>query len=341
MSKKYMLFTCKTICLVALYLSIVIPVSNAETWSRVKVVTLTGWEYQNVTVETVPNQPFIVIINPDGATKQLSRSNIALILDESGKDITAMVLANLSGAKAAPDDTTAVSTSTSSGHGSPELPLRRSSKDYRTIRRRPPGLIYGPRYRLAMSGGGGYSFATGDWFSGLNNGLSFNACGRLALTECFYIGVSYRYQRLGVDRNLEESYIVVYDEYGYPVGTLSVDFDVYLNETYFLVGFMTEPATYTSPLAFLEIGLGGIDHNIKATVSDGTEAASASMDETKFGLLMTVGGVFPFNKTLGLCLEGNMRITGQGDSNPYDYYDQGSSGVLFGVGISLVMMVGK
>lgn len=317
-----------------------IPNTKAEIWSRVKVITLTGWEYDNMTIETIPNASYIVIINPDGATKKMSRSNISIILDENGKDITSIVLVNPTIVKTAPDDTTAISELTPNSRASTEIPSMRPNEDYRTIRQRSPSLIYGARHRFSISGGSGYSLTVGDWFEGLTNGLSFNACGRLTLTNNIYIGFSYRYQSLGVDSELEGSYII-YDEYGNPVAIVSVDFDVYLNEIYGLIGFMTDPSTYTKPFAFFEVGFGGIDHNIKATASDGSNVASVSTDETKFGMLMTVGGVFPFNKTIGLCLEGNMRITGEGNSYSYNYYQQGSTGVLFGAGISLVIMVGK
>jgi hypothetical protein len=329
----------KFICLVSLCLFCLISNVQAETWSRVKVVTATGWEYNDVTVETVPDQPYILIVNPDGASKRMSRSNISVILDAQGKDITASVLANTTGAKTSADDTTGMSTATPNSENSSEMPAASPIRRIRPMRQRPPNMVSGARYRFAISGGSGYSFASGDWFEGLTNGLSFNLCGRLTLTNNIYIGLSYRYQKLGVDSDLESSYLV-YDEYGYPI-LISLDFDVHLNETFFLVGVMTEPYTYEKPFAFLEVGLGGMGHHIKATAASGGESASANYDETKFGMLIAVGGVIPFNQTTGLCLEGNMRLTGEGSSYSYNYEYQGSSGILFGVGVNLMIMLGK
>ena len=165
----------KLICLVSLCFCCVISNAHAETWSRVKVVTVTGWEYADVTIETVPEQPYIMIVNPDGATKRMSRSNISVILDESGKDITALVLANTPGAKAASDDTSGVSTSTPSNETPTGMPVATPIQNPHKMRQRQSNLTYGARYRVALSAGGGYSFATGDWFEGMNNGLSARA----------------------------------------------------------------------------------------------------------------------------------------------------------------------
>ena len=328
------------ICLVSLCLWCVISSANAETWHRVKVITVTHWVYDNVTVETIPNEPFIVVVNPNGATIRISRSSVSVILDEKGKDITAVVLESPPGAELDSDDTSSVSTSTPRSETSTEMPAVSPLRDYRTMCQPQPYLTYGVRYRFAILGGSGYSFATGHWFDGMTNGLSFNACGRLTLAKDVYVGLSYRYQKLGVDSKMKGPY-VLYDDYGNVIGIVALDFDVHLTETYFLVGLMTEPYTYRSPFAFLEFGLGGVGHHIKATATNGREIASASYDETKFGVLFTVGVVFPFNQTVGLSLEGNMRLTGQGGSGSYDYAYQGTSGALFGVGTNLVIMLGK
>ncbi|MBN2602874.1 MAG: hypothetical protein JXA91_01925 [Candidatus Thermoplasmatota archaeon] len=338
MQKKCERILSKKIYLVALCIWFIMPSAIAETWIKVKVTTVTGWQYQNVTVETVPDKPYIVIINPDGATKQISRANIALILDENGKDITAIVFEDTAGTGTTTGDTENISQS--DDPSSPNMSFRKSSDNTPITPWHSRDLIYGPRYKVALLAGVGHSMTTGEWFEGLTSGQSFNVCGRMNLVDNIYIGLGYRYQTLGIDSDMENSFFI-YDEYGYPSSSVDVDFNVHLNETYFLIGFITESSTYKSPFGFIEVGLGAIDHNFEVTLSQGTEVVSASSDESKFGLLMSLGGVLPFNETFGLCFDGNIRLTGQGDSDTYDDYYEGSSGALYGFGISLIIMLGK
>jgi len=294
---------------------------HAETFENVKLVTLTGWEYVNVTIQTVEGEPHVVVISEEGGQKKISRSNIRLILDQAGKDITAAVLGRVAPAPELQDGTVR------------QTPSGTSVPDYRSGNR--SGYLYGPRYRVALSCGLGYGLTMGQWFEGLTSGLAFDFTGRIALTENVYFGLTYRYQNLGVED--EWSYVDLYDDYGVWLGTVEVEWDVHLSEVYGLVGFMTESKGLTKPFGFGEMGFGAIGHSMSVKAA-GVPGAGSSTNESKFGMLLVSGGVFPLSKTVGLCLQADMRLTGSGS----EYGEgTGTSGVLMGIDASLILLLGK
>ena len=328
----------ETLGLIVLYSWIIVPCARAETWSNVTVVTLTGWEYANVTVESVSNDPSIVIINADGGRKKLSRSNVSVILDQKGKDITGSVLGGAATSGRPADNT--VTESPAQIPARPEIgePSKPSPSHFRQ-RRGDRDLLFEPRFRVSFSGGPGYSFATGEWFEGMSDGPAFNVTGRVALGRIYFLGATYRYQTVGVDPGWEGNFIL-YDDYGNPI-TVSVDFDIHFHEIFVVFGMMTEPATYTTPIGFFDIGLGSVGHSITVTATDGRDVESGGLDESKFGMIMTGGGIFPLSRSLGISLEANVRLTGQGNPAPYEYNETGSSGALIGAAVNLVLFLGR
>jgi len=202
-------------------------------------------------------------------------------------------------------------------------------------------LRYGPRFKAMLSGDVGYGFATGDWYDGITSGFAAEGAVRLGISRDFFLGFSYKHQWLGVEDSHKE--LCYYDEFGdYRCDPL--DWDVALNEYYFIFGWMTPVLTYEAPFAYLEVGIGGIEHDMSLGASTSDEFASAETDDTKFGMLFAVGGVFPFSKEIGLNLEADMRVTGEGDEyypcEPCGYYS-GSTGFLFGFKVGLVVMFGS
>lgn len=203
-------------------------------------------------------------------------------------------------------------------------------------------MPYGPRFRIMLAGSAGYSFAAGDWFDGLTSGFTGGAALRLAVDRRFYIGFSYDRQWLGVEDWAES----LCDDFGSGYECIPLDWDVHLDEYYFLIGFMSPVINSSSPFAYFEMGFGGVSHSFE--VSGATAEAYSSVDtgETEFGMLFAIGGVFPLTKEIGFTAEGNVRLTG-GDSgcgscDPYyGYYGYGSSGSLWGFKAGFVVMFGE
>ncbi|HUU46832.1 MAG TPA: hypothetical protein VM118_13970, partial [Acidobacteriota bacterium] len=84
-----------------------------------------------------------------------------------------------------------------------------------------------------------------------------------------------------------------------------------------------------------------MDHNLTLTITDGSDDASVTVDETKFGLLFGGGGILPFSRNLGLCLIGSIRLKPGTDSRSYSSSDPPESGgSIFGAAISLVVLLG-
>lgn len=201
-------------------------------------------------------------------------------------------------------------------------------------------LSYGPRFKAMFSGGVGYGFATGEWFEGITSGFAAEGAVRLGLSRDFFLGFSYKHQWLGVEDSYKE--LCFYDEYS-EYECVPFDWDVELNEYYFIFGWITPVLTYESPFAYVEMGIGGVEHDMSLGASVGDEYASAETDVTKFGMLFAVGGVFPVGRDIGLNVEADMRLTGEGDERdscePCGDY-AGSTGFLFGFKVGLVAMFG-
>ncbi|HUU45918.1 MAG TPA: hypothetical protein VM118_09310, partial [Acidobacteriota bacterium] len=191
----------------------------------------------NVSVESVPSEPYIVMVNQDGGRKQFSRSNIRMVLDQQGADISNLVLHPTGGDSSSPADSLSRAVVSPPNDFKPDKTTEKSKVGDRGYSNRPEYLLYGSRFRFALSGGVGYGAATGDWFEGFNSGLAWGLAGRLALTDYIFIGLSYRHQKLELDSELQ-------------VGP-SARFDFDLNEAYFLIGFMTRATDYNDAIGFL------------------------------------------------------------------------------------------
>jgi hypothetical protein len=212
----------------------------------------------------------------------------------------------------------------------------------RTYPRRYPRrqmISYAPRFRGMIAGGVGYTIPTGDWFSGMTSGFTAGGAVRLAVNERFYLGFSYDRQWLGIEKSFETLCLQGDEDYA----CYSVDWDIHLDEFFFLLGWMSPVLDDGSPFAYAEFGLGGIKHVIEAVAPAGGPSASVTTDETKFGLLIAVGGVFPFTREIGLNIEGTMRLTGESGDEYDPYYGSyaGSGGALFGFKVGLVAMLGS
>ena len=189
-----------------------------------------------------------------------------------------------------------------------------------------------------FAAGAGYGITAGDWFEGMTSGFAGGGAIRLGISESLFLGFSYNRQSLGVEASLKE---LCFEDY---YDCVPLDWDVHLDEFYFMFGWMSPVLDYSSPFAYVELGFGGLKHVIGVGASVGDASASVETDETKFGMLIAAGGVFPLSREIGVNIEGTMRLTGEGGSgyDPYGYGSySGSSGVLFGFRIGLAAMLGS
>ncbi len=207
-------------------------------------------------------------------------------------------------------------------------------------------IPHGPRFKIMLAGTAGYGFAAGDWFEGFSSGFTAGGAVRLAVDRRFYLGFSYDRQWLGTE-DWNES---LCDDFESGYECIPLDWDVHLDEYYFLIGFMSPVVNYMSPFAYFEMGLGGVDHSFVVSGATAEKSSTVTSGETEFGMLFALGGVYPLSKEIGVAVEGNVRVTG-GDSgcgscDPYyDYYDYyhyyGSSGSIWGFKAGIVVMFGE
>lgn len=312
----------------------------AAVWEDVTVVTLGGWEYRGVSLDVSSDSTFVELIDAGGGRKRLTNSNIRLVLDARGKDITAAVLAGEAPPIHTSDtaDSSQVAEPMERIRTGPPVPATSGAGPHAAARSSSGIRAQGLRFRAMLTGGLGYGVPTGDWFEGMTSGLAIDFTGRIAVSSALYLGLAYKHQKLGVDEDYEGA-MTLYDYYGSPY-TVWIDMDVHLTEVYGLMGFYSDPMRDTQPFGYFEVGLGSIAHKVEATVSYEGMSESGDSSESKFGLLLAGGGTLPLNPTVGLTLEGSMRLTGSGDSNPYDYSDTGTSGFLFGIRFGATLLLG-
>jgi len=191
------------------------------------------------------------------------------------------------------------------------------------------------RYRLMLTGALGTGVPSGTWFDGFSSGMATNLAGRLALTGNLFIGVAFQRQDLGVKNN--PSYVEVQDDYGY-WHNVKLDIKAHLQETYFLIGANSIPRRETDPIGYGELGIGPIKHTIEATASLESVSASQSTDETKVGVLLGAGAIIPLGESVGVIAQGDMRITGSGETSSDE--STSSTGILFGLRAGLALMLG-
>ena len=177
------------------------------------------------------------------------------------------------------------------------------------------------RFRLALGGGGGVSTPAGEWFDGIDGGSAWELNARYAINANLWLGLSYRHQDLEPTTKFS-------DRPG--------DLTFYLHEGYFLLGLSRSVGGDRAPIAYLQFGLGAVDHNL----SDNSVNPEFGFHEDRLGVLAGIGAIVPLSSSLGIDVEAQVRGTGQGASNPYDP-NSGTTGVLLGLSARVVWMVGR
>jgi hypothetical protein len=273
----------------------------------------------------------VVLTNPDGSQKTLSKSNISLILDRKGKDITAEVLHNGSHDALNQNNLDKYQNNSNNGTYGNNTGLN-SAKASRSGLGQNYYLV--PRFRLCLFLGYGYSMTTGRWFDGLTDGSAIITGARISITENIFLGFNYRRQGIGVDQDyLENLFHQMYGHYD-----VNISADATFNEFFFAVGWMTEPFRPTQPLGFTEFGIGSINHKFEFKIDTDYPEQSLTTDENKLALLWTGGAIIPFNENVGICIKGSMRLTGSGSQYEYGVEYQGTSGLLLGLDTELVFL---
>jgi hypothetical protein len=197
-----------------------------------------------------------------------------------------------------------------------------------------------PAHRSAsfiLSGGAGIGAPSGEWFDGFTAGVAADVTARVRVEDTFFLGVNYRYQKLGVSGGGEGT---LYDDLGNPY---QVRVGLHLSEYYLMVGRVWENRYRRSLAWYCDVGLGVVAHTLSAEVSTGGASASGSEQESKFGVLLDGGGIVPLGGNLGFNFEGNMRITGSSanSSSYYGYDPYRNMGLLWGLKGGLALMLGR
>ena len=188
----------------------------------------------------------------------------------------------------------------------------------------------GPRFRVMLTGGAGYGADVHRLSHYRSSGGVGSGTLRFAFARDFYLGFSYKRQKLGVEDSFTEE--TGEDQRGNPVPT-SLNWDISLDEMMLVFGWTSSPSSWKSPITYADVGAGAIKVIESATRSDGSRYAAADENETMFALLLTAGGIIPLFREVGLNLEGDWIVT---SLNPRHQVWEN----LFALRIGLAVMLG-
>ena len=310
----------------------------ADTWLNVDVVTKSGVEYLGVRLDFDPrsDSDTLTVTRSEGSIIELLTEEIFMILDSRGERITDMVLRTGSGevyTKYEPvePDNTAVDPSD----------VKRMIEGTRKTKHKGDGKVTvkrSTRFKLAFSAGTGYSGTYGDWFEGMESGPDIWATMKVKAFETYYFGAHFKRQSVGVANSILGTYEVC-DYYG--CYNFNIDeYNIHLNEYYFIVGRRTPDEVNRSAVFYVDMGLGAVSHNFDITMSDGDSRVNDKSSLTKMGVYTAGGAMIPFNSKVGLALDFSMRITGTSGETVNGIRYKGSSGILFGAHAGIVVFIG-
>jgi len=254
------------------------------TWQHVSVVDAFGWEHTDVTIHWVGQGEALRIRRADGASRVFAANQILHIYDASGNEITAAVAeASEKGhQQALPKNLTA-------GNGGYTAPV--ADATLADLRTPAPRL-----FSFSFDAGIGYATHAGTWFSGLDDGMNYQAGIRIAIDGKRYLHFVFSQQDLGTQT--EDVYFGGYDSFGNELyGTIDIEFT--LREYQFLIGkfkhIQHESGRRTA--GYFEYGFTVMEHRYTTT-----DYGGAADTTTKLGLVLEGGILVVMSKGVALDL---------------------------------------
>ncbi len=250
-------------------------------WDHMTVETWDGWLYHDVTVEAAENEGYLRVVRGDASQRVFAYAEVRTIWTESGTDVTEQFI---------PDDAVLFE---------PQEPPRWGR---RVPDDAPPPQIDPevPRFRAAVSAGVGWGLPMGDWFTGLEDGVSYAFQVRAAVQRYVYLTAVLRNQSMDVSGYMPN----------YPGGYQVFSGTGHLHQFAMGVGFMPGRATYRQPVPYLELMLAaashGLDYDARGDVGDYVE----QLNDDQFAFVGQFGALVPLNANLALDLQAHWVYTG-------------------------------
>lgn len=218
-------------------------VAPATVWVGVKVVDAQGWEYAGVRLRWVQDGTALEIRRADGAIKLFPPEQVTRVFDAGGADITNEVGTARSGVLTpAPG----LPQTDASGAEFVPAPAKRG-----TTLSAVSGLNSRRLFDMAIDANVGIASASGNWYAGLDAGMSVAGGIRFMTSDRDYIHFVYRYQSLG-----QQSF-EVYD-FSYRV----IEVDASMHEFQLLLGrhasLMADQAVRS--VGYAEFGVAALNH---------------------------------------------------------------------------------
>lgn len=279
------------------------------------VVTKSGERFENVSC-TVNSIYKTVTIIYEETKRNFSFTQIEAIFDEMGNNITPDLL---------------------EGHYTPTNETWKSERDeyIKTARQR--------LWKYGFRVGSNYSFLIGDYYEGFTSGVGFEGDFLIAVTH--NIAIRATVSKSGMGWN---------DDYG----MVSLDPDItILDQDYsvsgmrYLVGAQyykrTDRKTPGKTIFYLNMGLGAIDHRLKAKLRLRDNTTAQIRDEefhysqTKFLTSFGGGIIFLMSNSIGLDMAASLDVVYVGTTDDADYSYYGSdvqTALIFDIKLALVFL---
>jgi hypothetical protein len=256
----------------------------AERWEHVTLETWDGWLYYDVTVAAAEAAGYLLITRGDGSQRLMAYEEVRSLESAEGTDLTGAVV---------PTDALLFEP-----QAPPEFARARPQHD-----KSPQLERWQPRFRVALSGGVGWGTSLGDWFSGLEGGVSFSGQVRMALLPELYFTALVRDQDLDVVGTMPN----------YPGGYQVFDGTGTVRQFGVGAGVMLPRGWYRDIVPYFECLLAGASHDLvydeRGDIGDYVE----ELNDDQLAGILQFGALVPVSRVFALDAQAHWMFTGASD----------------------------
>jgi|GEM_PF-3431867 len=248
-------------------------------WNNVTVQDVAGWKYENVSLFWAGDGQVLRMRRPDGAVRDFNPEDIAKVVDQTGRNITALVAEGrfVEGQSPLGEGRTQ---GTAPGYN--EVGVVGGLQELKL------GDIVSPKpFDFSIDAGLGYGKGSGAWYDGTEAGLNYQIGLRASISRKSYLRILYRHQDFG-----EASFSDPYDEM-FPVYRIKMSGETFM----MLIGFHSgyQPNTKVRSLAYFEFGPAVIRQ-----MADVEHFSHYSDSISRWGLAGNLGFLFPLGEVVAL-----------------------------------------
>jgi hypothetical protein len=256
---------------------VVVPVQ----WEHVTLETWDGWVYHDVRVEPAETAGYLLITRDDGSQRLMAYEEVRSLVSAAGTDLTSAAL---------PDDALLFQPDSP-----PEFARPRPQHD-----QHPQLERWQPRFRAALSGGIGWGFSLGDWYSGLEDGVAFHGQVRVTLVPELYFTALVRDQALDVTGLMPN----------YPGGYQVFDGTAAVSQFGLGLGVMLPRGWYRDVVPYFECLLAGASHGLTYDERGDIGDYEEELNDDQLAGMIQFGALVPVSRAFALDAQAHWMFTG-------------------------------